>query len=344
MTLVPLTVVTRGRRAAAPPRYLFIETTTECNLACKHCHMWLTKEPAGTLTTPEKLALVEEFGRWSPGGVVVLTGGEPFRKPDEVMALSRCARAAGLSTAANTNGTLVPRELFADLLTTGPRYLVVSLDSPDPEVFDRLRGRKGVHAQVSSLIADLVEERRRVHPSTDVRVLVNAIVCRTTLPGLLELARSVRSLGADGIMFQALGRTFMNQGTGDPFFDAEIPRDLGETDRLLDALIEQRNRDRFIQTDARDLEWMKLYFRNPDFISEPVCGSADRNMMVSMYGEIQLCFAMKQFTGGEPVARTRSSSLRAAWEGESAAGARVLMDSCRRNCGMLHCHRREPGR
>lgn len=323
------------------PKYLFIETTTACNLRCRQCHMWTSHEPAGTLTTAEKVALVHQFGDWTPHGVVVLTGGEPFLKSDEVLAVSRAAREHGHSVAVNTNGTQISPELYDGLLADGPHYLVVSLDAADPELHDWIRGRKGTHAAAVQTIRGLVAARRDRHPQSDVKVLVNGILCGPTLPHALELVAFARSLPVDGVMFQALARTFMNQARSDTFFERHRPRDLAAVDQVLDRLLALRREDKFLNTETRDLDWMKLYFRDPDFIGEPVCGSAHRNMMVNMHGEIQLCFAMKELLGGRHLGSIRAMDLRAAWAGEPAAAARQVMDDCRKNCGMLHCHRRE---
>lgn len=323
------------------PHYLFIETTTACNLRCRQCHMWMSEEPPGTLSTEEKVALVDQFGSWAGRGVVVITGGEPFLKTAEVMAISRCARSYGLSVAVNTNGTCIPESLFDDLLTAGPHYLVLSLDAPDAATHDWIRGRAGTYDMVLDTVRGLLSARKSRHPASDVRVLVNGILCAETLPKALALVEFVRGLGVDGVMFQALARTFMNRAQGDPFFDQHRPRDMTVVDQVLDAMIELRKVDRFLNTEVRDLEWMKLYFRDPDFISEPVCSSAHRNMMVNMFGEQQLCFAMKDLLDGKHLGSVRSVSLRQAWESPEAAQARSVMDSCRKNCGMLHCHRRE---
>jgi MoaA/NifB/PqqE/SkfB family radical SAM enzyme len=323
------------------PHYLFVETTTVCNLRCRQCHMWMSEEPSQTLGTDEKLALVDEFGGWASHGVVVLTGGEPFLKTDEVMALSRRARAHGLSVAVNTNGTKIPPALYDELLRDGPKYLVISLDAPDAETHDWIRGRVGTHELVVETIRGLVEARRTRHPSSDVNILINGILCQATLAKALDLVELARALGVDGMMFQALARTFMNQGRGDPFFDRQRPRDMAQVDAVIDDLIALRRRDHFLNTEVRDLEWMKLYFRDPDFIAEPVCGSAQRNMMVNMFGEVQLCFAMKELLGGRHLGTVRSTSLRVMWQGADASEAREIMADCRKNCGMLHCHRRE---
>ncbi len=324
------------------PRYLFLEVTSECHLRCKMCHLWRTREPVDALTTDEKLDLVREYGAWAgPGSVVVLTGGEPFRKTDEVMTLCRAARAHGLTTAANTTGTTFEESVYDELLDVGPHYLVISLDAPDPAVHDWMRGTPGTFERTTRVIRDLVRHRARRSARSDVQILVNAVLCRRTLPLALAHVDFVRDLGADGIMFQALARTFMNTAPGDPFFESQRPTDMAEVDRVVDALVRSRATDAFVRSEQRDLEWMKLYFRDPDFISEPVCGSGDRNLMVNQFGEVTLCFAMKEISGGAALGHVRWSSLRSLWDAEEAGRLRSIMSGCRKSCGMLHCHRRE---
>lgn len=329
---------------ALKPRYLFLEVTTECNLRCKQCHMWMSSEPVGTLSTAEKLRVVDEFAAWAGVGMVVMTGGEPFKKTDEVLAISRRARSLGLTSAVNTNGTMIDESLYDMLLMEGPHYLVLSIDAPVAEIHDWIRGERGTFERVTGLLRGLVGRRASLDRASDMKVLVNAIVCARTLPLATQHVEFVRGLGADGITFQALGRTFMNHSQNDPFFDAQRPTDHVLVERVIDELIALRERDPFLLSETQDLAWMKPYFRDPDFSAEPVCGSAHRNVMVNMYGEVQLCFSMKDLVGGRALGDIRRASLRELWSGEDAARTRGVMDACRKNCGMLHCHRREASR
>ena len=140
-------------------------------------------------------------------------------------------------------------------------------------------------------------------------------------------------------MFQALSRTFLHRGERDVFFEEHFPR-VDEFERAVDTLLALQADGASVVTSANDLGWMKLYARNPDFIGEQVCGSAERNMMVDQRGDVQLCFSMRGLTEGRALGNVRSASLRELWEGETAARAREIMESCRQNCGMLNCHRR----
>ncbi len=324
----------------SPPTFLFIETTTECNLKCRQCHMWLTQEPAGSLTTSEKVGLVDELAAWSPGATVVLTGGETMMKADEFFALSTAGRRGELSIAANTNATLIEDDLVDTLLTDGPTYLVISLDSHRPEVHDWIRGRKGTHAKVIDAIRSLVKRRAEAFPTSDVKVMTNTILFDENVEDIADLVSYLVDLGVDGVMFQALSRTFLNRAKSDIFFDKHFPGNVGKFDEAIDELLALQRKGAPIVTSANDLGWMKLYVRNPDFIGEQVCGSGARNMMVDQMGDVQLCFSMRGLMGGQPLGNVRDSSLRELWDGSMAETARGIMSSCRKNCGMLNCHRK----
>ncbi len=323
---------------AVPPQYLFVEVTSACNLRCQQCHLWRTTEPAGTLTTDEKLDAVRDFVSFAQRPTIVMTGGEPTSKMDEFFAIARLCRELGMSCAANTNGTLLTPGDANRLVEEGPKYLVASIDSARPELHDRIRGVPGTFERITSLVRAL--DRARRHRAERVTILVSAIVCDLNLDELASFTDFALELGADRVLFQMLGRTFARRTARDVFFERHFPRDLARFDGVIDALVAARRAGKPIETTETDLAWMKLYVRNPDFIGEQVCGSHERNLMLDMHGHVQLCFSMRSLLGGRALGNVREQGLRELWEGEMARDARRVMSECRRNCGMLNCHRR----
>lgn len=324
------------------PRYLFIETTTECNLRCRQCHMWMSREPEGTLTTAEKEGLVRQFHGLNPEGVVVLTGGETMHKEPEFFTLTELCRKLGLSSAANTNASYIHPGNYETVLRCGPKYLVVSLDSHIPAIHNYIRGKKGSWEHVTDTLKALVKFREQHCPELNTRIITNTILLDDNILHWPEYIRFAREeLGIDGVMFQPLSRTFWNQGKGDPFFDKHFFRNKAETIAVIDAVIQMYGKDSFVLTSENDLEWMKLYVQQPDFIGEQVCGSHERNIMVDQAGDVQLCFSMRGLMNGNPLGNVRHFSLAELWNSTMAGEAREVMASCRKNCGMLNCHRKE---
>ena len=138
-----------------PPRLVFWETTTACNLACKHCRRLepQTKPAPDQLSTDQGKALIDaiaDAGR----PILIFSGGEPLMRAD-IYELLDHAHAAGLPTALATNGTLINRHVAKLLSESNVRRVAVSLDGADAQTHDAFRGIAGCFAQALEGIAHL---------------------------------------------------------------------------------------------------------------------------------------------------------------------------------------------
>ncbi|HTB11062.1 MAG TPA: radical SAM/SPASM domain-containing protein [Bryobacteraceae bacterium] len=326
-------------RSAHVPTTLYVELTTECNLRCKHCHMWLTTKGPQALTTSEKIRVIREFGAIAPGGGVVFTGGEPFREAEELFALCVVGRDLGLRTLTNTNGTYFDEPTLDRTAAYGPDVVVVSLDSHVEGIHDFGRGIPGTHRAALDAISHLLTLRDSGIKRLPI-IYVSAILCELTLFEARELVEFVRSLGADGITFQMLEHTFMLSGNADKFFDQYWFRDPGRAKQALRSLADEYAGDKFVLLSPEDFYWMGIYIDNPAELPVPVCGSHERNIWVDTYGETQMCSYMREITGGRSLGNIRVRSLAEMLASEFAQEVRDTMSTCTRACGMLNCHRK----
>ena len=120
-------------------------TGTWCNLKCTHClnasgplDPWL--QPMAATDVERHVEHAARLGARE----VYFTGGEPFLHPQILDLLAFALER--MPTTVLTNGTLITERLADHLaeLATRARYSLevrVSLDDPDPEVNDRVRGR-----------------------------------------------------------------------------------------------------------------------------------------------------------------------------------------------------------
>lgn len=125
------------------PLLIFWETTSACNLACRHCRACARPDPLdGELTESESRSLLEQiaaFGKPSP--IVVFTGGDPLMRPD-IEHLLRYGQELGLRQAVSPAVTPL---LDADKLKMISSYAsAISLSLDGEESFhDWLRGVPG---------------------------------------------------------------------------------------------------------------------------------------------------------------------------------------------------------
>ncbi len=123
-----------------PPRIVELEITLACNLRCLHCYCMAGRKSPDELTTEEIKSLMEdlkELGIWA----LDIVGGEPLVRPD-LFDLMSFAREIGLRMMINTNGTLLTKKIVDRILESNPNVMMgVSLDGPDPETNDLVRGK-----------------------------------------------------------------------------------------------------------------------------------------------------------------------------------------------------------
>jgi MoaA/NifB/PqqE/SkfB family radical SAM enzyme len=128
-------------------RLLFWETTIKCNLTCAHCRRLESDEAAfKDLSTAQAKNLIEqlaELGRAQPVmPVLVFSGGEPLCR-DDLFELVGQARAAGITPALATNGTLIDAAVAEQIRDSGIVRIAVSLDGATAEVHNKLRQLEG---------------------------------------------------------------------------------------------------------------------------------------------------------------------------------------------------------
>jgi radical SAM protein len=172
------------------PFIVIWETTRACALACVHCRAeampW--RDPR-ELTTDEGRALIDRISAFGdPPPLLVLTGGDPLRRPD-IVDLVAHGVGRGLSVSLTPSGTAAVTEDRLRLLRdAGLARLAVSLDGATAETHDAFRGVVGSHRHTLRIV-----ERTR---ALGLPLQINTTVCRRTVGGLPALARQVEDFGA----------------------------------------------------------------------------------------------------------------------------------------------------
>jgi len=301
--------------------------------------MWRTTRAQHALTVREKARVIEEFAGLAPRGGVVFTGGEPFKEAEELFELSDVVRRLGLQSLTNTNGSYLDARMLARAGASVPDVLVLSLDSYLERTHDFMRGMSGAYRAALDAISRLVE-MRAAGGGRRPAIYVSAILCELTLDGVRDLVELTRGLGVDGITFQMLEPTFMLAGAVDRFYGEYWFRDASRAKGVLRCLAREYADDPFVLLSAQDFDWMGVYVDHPVALPYSVCASHERNVWIDMYGEAQLCAYMREITAGSSLGNVRERSLIEMLGSDFACQARAAMESCRRACGMLNCHRK----
>ena len=175
---------------ATAPLRVYWELTRACDLACRHCRAeaipWRDSRELGTLEGCRLFEALTEFGRPLPH--VVLTGGDPLKRPD-LWELIDYGIGLGLplSLAPSATPTL-KRDVIHRLKPAGIEAMSLSLDGSTAQVHDGIRRVPGCFVRTMEAALDTV--------ATGIPLQVNTLVTAENLDDLPEIHRLVGVIGA----------------------------------------------------------------------------------------------------------------------------------------------------
>lgn len=175
-------------------RNVFFHILTACNLSCKHCYINKDQHGSGQLTKQQLEEWMALFADPSKRSNLIFLGGEPTMHSDLPYAIKK-AKEMGYYVTVDSNGYL-----FNDLLDkTTPEeidYLSFSLDGPEPEVNDPIRG-EGVFEVCTENI------KKAVAQGFNVSLIYT--VSRKNLYHLERMVPLLKSLGIKKFFIQVIG-------------------------------------------------------------------------------------------------------------------------------------------
>ncbi len=187
---VPRPVRTLHHDVAERPFIVIWEVTRACQLVCAHCRAdAIHRRHPLELTTAEGRRLLDDLATFGvPRPLVVLTGGDPFERPDLVDLVAHGTQ-AGLSMALSPSVTpRLTRSVLAQLRDAGAKAVSLSLDGASAETHDGFRGVDGVFGETLAAAATVRD--------LGYRLQINTTVTRGNATELPAIMRQVLDLGA----------------------------------------------------------------------------------------------------------------------------------------------------
>jgi len=172
------------------PRRIYWEVTRACDLACSHCRAEAAPErDPSEMDAAEGLRLIAELaGFGAPLPHLILTGGDPLKRPD-LFALIAAARGRGFGVSVAPSATpLLTAAVIARLKSAGVEAVSLSLDGSDAARHDALRRIDGCFDR--TLVA------ARACAAVGLAFQVNTLVSEETLDDLPAIHRLATGLGA----------------------------------------------------------------------------------------------------------------------------------------------------
>lgn len=170
------------------PLYIKLKLIWSCNLRCGMCNHW--RDPAEPpLDIEFYRALFDELATLGTRKIH-LTGGEPTLRPD-LEELIAHIQARGMRATMTTNASLIMPERAQSLAEAGLNKVNISIDSPDPELHDRVRGVAGAWQRTTQGFQHL---RQHLKPG---KMQINTVISAANYLSLTELPQLALTLKAD---------------------------------------------------------------------------------------------------------------------------------------------------
>lgn len=281
---------------------LVIATTKACNLTCPHCHANAKEAFRQELRTEQVFGIIDDLSRmpWEREiSSVALTGGEIFLRPD-VLELIRYVAAKGFRVLVNTNATLIGETAIRALSLIPKIKLSVSLDGPDAETHEFIRG-PGTFGKAAATIKELTD--------AGVYVAANMFVHEGNLNRVGDTLQLACDLGMRA--FNCL--PLMRVGRANSARSKKVLGRVNETDlyRVLFQLV--RHNPQYQQMMRRST-FANQVMGIAAGVKSHSCGvGTNRAVYVTSNGELYPCpdTALKPFLLGN----LKNQSLRDIWEG-----------------------------
>jgi MoaA/NifB/PqqE/SkfB family radical SAM enzyme len=182
---------------------VFFHILTRCNLRCRHCYINPDQHGHGTLDIDTIDRWLAVFARRHSSPNVIFLGGEPTLHPDLAHAVKRSRELGYQSVTIDTNGYLF-HDILDRVTPLEVDYFSFSLDGPDAQVNDPLRGQGSFEQCTQGVTA--AKQR-------GFAVSLIYTVSRANIDHLVRMPSLLAELGVDRFFIQVIG--VRGQWTGD---------------------------------------------------------------------------------------------------------------------------------
>lgn len=255
--------------------------TDNCNLKCVSCACWrsTTRSELDTAEWQDVLDQLADLGIRKAN----FTGGEPLLRRDAPQLMAYAWQRGIRNLHLNTNAVLLDARRREAVLEAGVRSVNVSVDGPDAESHEAVRGVAGSFDRTVEHLQELVA----VRSALDLRLRMNFTVMRRTIAELPRMMRFAQEVRVPLYLNLATDHTFL-------FRDGQVAVEARVPDRQVDAALAEveqvlRRDPRFLPRPA-ELQYLRRHF--DDVLQRGLpCAESQLKLMVRSRGEVGGCWA-----------------------------------------------------
>ncbi len=174
---------------------LYIELTNRCNLKCAHCY----NDSNNGICIDLPFDIIENmllYAKECKLTSIALSGGEALLYPRILDVFEECKK-LGLDVLLLTNGTYFDNENYLNVILKYLPDIQVSLDGPDANSNDKIRGDGNFDHAISFI-------KKLKNSNYPKRITINTVLTEYTAPNYREMLTICHSLGIDELTYSFL--------------------------------------------------------------------------------------------------------------------------------------------
>jgi radical SAM protein with 4Fe4S-binding SPASM domain len=202
-TLSRLYLWYKGKRA--PPIKVEVYLTNACNLSCYFCPgSYQSRQTENELTKEEWTDVILSALDMGVREWWITGGGEPLMRSDILVKMVRLIKKhEGTFCMLTTNGTLFTKKIVEKLINCRIDKIYFSIDSPIPQIHDKLRGVEGCFQKAVDSIK-LFSGLKKKFKKNIPKIAITAVLNKKNYKHLNKFVRFAKELGCEELKFQDL--------------------------------------------------------------------------------------------------------------------------------------------
>lgn len=216
-----------GREA---PLFVKVDITGNCNLNCKMCFRELMGFDKHRMTFEQFKKIIDK----NDINVLMPYGWAEATVHPEFIKFMKYAHEKGIKLAIVTNGTLWTEKLSREFLKLKPLHITFSIDSADPEEYERYRPPAKFHKVINNL-KRLIKLRDEISPNTRIQIHSVIDIHRFFNNTMEKLIKISEDLGVDELQLSDIDYN-VNYGYSKPENSVMYNLTKKEIDKRLEKL------------------------------------------------------------------------------------------------------------
>ena len=294
-------------------QYLLFKMTNHCNSDCEYCSHRISNS-ANEIKSDIPFPLIKQTIDDAAAlgcETVAINGGEPLLMPD-IYKILQTIIDDKMVPVLMTNGILLPK-MWDKLGELGLRYVIISFDSIQPDVYKKQRG-----ISFEKALAGLNAACQMMEKYDNVHVHVSAVLTRDNQDDFIEL---VKYMSSRGIATQISPYHHYN-----PHEEDNISiTDRKKCDQLVKTLLQMKDDGYLISSSRGFIEHLSDFFCNKMRVPKDYrCLIGYTNLFVDAYMNVRPCWDWCF----KPLGNLKEMRLSEIWNGEQMKEYREKMLRC----------------